>query len=78
VTSALDPELKGEVLKVIADLAKQGLTMILVTHEMQFARAVADRVIFMHEGEIWEEGTPDQLFGNARTPELKLFIATTF
>jgi polar amino acid transport system ATP-binding protein len=78
VTSALDPELKGEVLKVIADLAKQGLTMILVTHEMQFARAVADRVIFMHEGEIWEEGAPDQLFGNARTPELKLFIATTF
>jgi polar amino acid transport system ATP-binding protein len=77
VTSALDPELKGEVLKVIADLAKQGMTMILVTHEMQFARAVADRVVFMHQGEVWEEGPPAELFANARTPELKQFIATT-
>ena len=77
VTSALDPELKGEVLKVIADLAKEGMTMILVTHEMQFARSVADRIVFMHQGKIWEEGPPAELFGAPRTPELKQFIATS-
>jgi polar amino acid transport system ATP-binding protein len=76
VTSALDPELKGEVLKVIADLAKAGMTMILVTHEMQFARSVADQIVFMHHGKVWEEGPPSDLFGAPQTPELKQFIAT--
>ena len=78
VTSALDPELKGEVLKTIGDLAKEGMTMILVTHEMQFARSVADKVIFMHLGKIWEQGTPEAIFGNPQSPELKQFIATSF
>jgi polar amino acid transport system ATP-binding protein len=77
VTSALDPELKGEVLKVIADLAKEGMTMILVTHEMNFARSVADRILFMNQGRIWEEGPPDEIFGAPRTAELKQFIATS-
>jgi polar amino acid transport system ATP-binding protein len=76
VTSALDPELKGEVLKVIADLAREGMTMILVTHEMQFARSVADRIVFMHEGRIHEAGSPADMFGEPRTPELKQFIHT--
>ena len=66
VTSALDPELKGEVLKVIADLAQDGMTMILVTHEMQFARSVADRIVFMNEGRIWEAGPPEKIFGAPR------------
>ena len=77
VTSALDPELKGEVLKVIADLARDGMTMILVTHEMQFARSVADRVVFMNKGRIWEVGPPQQIFGDPKTPELKQFVNTT-
>jgi polar amino acid transport system ATP-binding protein len=77
VTSALDPELKGEVLKVIADLARQGMTMILVTHEMQFARSVADRIIFMHTGRIWEAGPPADVFASPQTAELKQFIATS-
>jgi len=77
VTSALDPELKGEVLKVISDLAKEGMTMILVTHEMQFARQVADRIVFMHKGKIWEEGHPSELFAAPKTAELKQFIATS-
>ncbi len=63
-TSALDPELTGEVLKVIRDLAKQRMTMIIVTHEMQFARELSDRIIFMEEGVIRQQGTPDELFGN--------------
>jgi polar amino acid transport system ATP-binding protein len=62
VTSALDPELVGEVLKVMSDLAKDGMTMIVVTHEMDFARRVADRVVFMDAGLVVEEGTPDQIF----------------
>ena len=61
VTSALDPELTGEVLKVIGRLAAEGMTMILVTHEMAFAREVADKVIFMHQGQVWEEGAPAML-----------------
>jgi polar amino acid transport system ATP-binding protein len=77
VTSALDPELKGEVLKVIADLAKAGMTMILVTHEMQFARQVADRVVFMNRGKVWESGAPEELFARPTTPELKQFITTS-
>ncbi len=72
-TSALDPELTGEVLKVIRDLAREKMTMIIVTHEMQFARDLSDRIIFMEDGLIQEQGTPDQIFstGNAR---LKDFI----
>lgn len=74
ITSALDPELIGEVLKVLETLAQQGMTMILVTHEMGFANRVADQVVFMHEGEIWEFGTPDQIFDKPKTPELENFI----
>ncbi|ROR08712.1 amino acid ABC transporter ATP-binding protein [Erwinia sp. JUb26] len=73
-TSALDPELVGEVLRVMEDLAKQGMTMIAVTHEMAFARKVSSKVIFMHQGEVWESGPPDQIFGAPRTPELQRFI----
>ena len=62
-TSALDPELTGEVLRVIKDLARQHMTMIIVTHEMQFAKEVSDRIIFMEEGVIKEQGTPEELFG---------------
>ncbi len=73
VTSALDPQLTGEVLRVIEDLAAGGMTMVLVTHEMAFARKVADVVIFMHEGRIWETGTSDMLL-NPQTAELQQFV----
>jgi polar amino acid transport system ATP-binding protein len=76
VTSALDPELVGEVLKVMEDMARQGMTMVLVTHEMAFARNVASKVVFMHQGRVWEEGPPAELFANPRTPELKSFIGS--
>lgn len=74
ITSALDPELIGEVLKVLEDLAGQGMTMLLVTHEMGFARSVAHRVVFMHEGRVWETGPPDEVLVQPRTPELDTFI----
>lgn len=74
VTSALDPELVEEVLKVMEDMARQGMTMVLVTHEMGFARNVANKVVFMHQGKIWEEGPPEKLFTNPQTPELQAFI----
>lgn len=74
VTSALDPQLTGEVLRVIEQLASEGMTMILVTHEMEFASRVADTVIFMHEGRVWETG-PGSILKNPQTPELKSFIA---
>ena len=74
ITSALDPELVGEVLKVLEDLAAGGMTMMLVTHEMGFARNVADRVVFMHEGKVWEEGPAEAVFERPRTPELETFI----
>ncbi len=74
-TSALDPEMVGEVLEVMKDLAKQGMTMIVVTHEMGFAKEVADRVIFMDEGVIAEEGTPDEVFNNPKTERLKTFLS---
>lgn len=77
VTSALDPELVGEVLRVMEDMARQGMTMVLVTHEMAFARNVANKVVFMHQGRIWEEGHPDQVFGNPQTQELQAFISST-
>ncbi|AYJ50813.1 amino acid ABC transporter ATP-binding protein [Rhodococcus sp. P1Y] len=73
-TSALDPEMVGEVLQVLRDLATGGMTMVVVTHEMGFAREVADRVIFMAEGVIVEEGTPDQLFGNPQNPRTQDFL----
>ncbi len=74
-TSALDPEMVGEVLEVMKDLAKQGMTMIVVTHEMGFAKEVADRVIFMDEGVIAEEGTPEEIFNNPQTERLKTFLS---
>jgi octopine/nopaline transport system ATP-binding protein len=73
-TSALDPELVGEVLNVIRGLAEEGRTMILVTHEMKFAREVASHVIYLHNGQIEEEGPPDQLFGRPKSERLKQFL----
>lgn len=73
-TSALDPEMVGEVLKVIRDLADSGLTMIIVTHEMDFAREVADRVIFMADGVIVEEDTPENIFGNPKQEKTRAFL----
>ena len=74
ITSALDPELTGEVLKVLEQVAAEGMTMILVTHEMGFARRVATRVVFMHEGRIWEEGGAREVLEKPRTPELATFL----
>ena len=74
-TSALDPEMVGEVLDVMKDLAKQGMTMVVVTHEMGFAKEVADRVVFMDEGVIVEEGTPDEIFNNPESDRLKSFLS---
>ncbi|UXR77946.1 amino acid ABC transporter ATP-binding protein [Staphylococcus sp. IVB6227] len=73
-TSALDPELVNDVLKVIKDLANEGMTMVIVTHEMRFAREVSDRVIFINEGLIGEEGKPELLFNQPQTEELKKFF----
>lgn len=73
-TSALDPEMVGEVLNVMKTLAENGMTMVIVTHEMGFAREVADRVIFMDEGVIVEEGTPDEVFGNPQNPRTQNFL----
>ena len=76
ITSALDPELVGEVLRVVESLAEEGMTLMMVTHEMNFARKVADRVIFMHQGRVHEIGPPAELFGAPRTPELKQFLSS--
>lgn len=73
-TSALDPEMVGEVLDVMKQLAKEGMTMVVVTHEMGFAREVADRVIFMDEGQIMEIGTPDEIFSNPKNPRTQAFL----
>lgn len=73
-TSALDPELVGEVLAVMKQLANDGMTMVVVTHEMGFAREVADRVIFMDDGQIAEEGTPEEIFQNPKSDRLKQFL----
>jgi polar amino acid transport system ATP-binding protein len=75
ITSALDPELVGEVLRVVEGLADEGMTLLMVTHEMGFARKVADRVVFMHAGRIHEAGTPEALFTAPQTPELQQFLA---
>ncbi|PDT13916.1 amino acid ABC transporter ATP-binding protein [Rhizobium sp. J15] len=74
VTSALDPELTEEVLSVMEQLARDGMTMILVTHEMGFARRVATQTIFMHKGKIWEQGPSAALFADPQTPELRQFV----
>lgn len=74
-TSALDPEMVGEVLDVMKALANDGMTMAVVTHEMGFAREVADRVLFIDQGIIMEEGTPEELFGNPKSPRLKDFLS---
>lgn len=74
-TSALDPEMVGEVLGVMKKLADDGMTMAVVTHEMGFAREVADRVLFIDEGIIMEEGTPEEVFGNPKSPRLKDFLS---
>ncbi len=75
-TSALDPELVGEVLTVIGDLAKEKRTMILVTHEMKFARNVASHIVFLHGGMIEEQGPPDDIFGAPKSERLKKFISS--
>jgi len=74
-TSALDPELTGEILKVIRELASEHMTMVVVTHEMKFARDVADKVIFMDDGVIVEAGTPEEVFGHTQNPRTKAFLA---
>ncbi|KRU30560.1 arginine transport ATP-binding protein ArtM [Clostridium sporogenes] len=74
-TSALDPEMVGEVLNVMKDLALEGMTMVVVTHEMGFAKEVGDRVMFMDEGKILEEGTPYDIFNNAKNPRTKDFLS---
>ena len=74
-TSALDPEMVGEVLDVMKRLAKEGMTMVVVTHEMGFAREVSNRVLFLDEGVILEEGTPEQIFSNPRSERLRSFLA---
>ena len=74
-TSALDPEMVGEVLQVMKELAADGMTMIVVTHEMGFAREVGSRILFMDEGKIVEQGTPEEVFGNPKHPRLRDFLA---
>ena len=74
VTSALDPELVGEVLTVIRELAESGMTMMIATHEMGFARQIADRVCFVYEGVILEQGPPDQIFGSPREERTQAFL----
>ncbi len=74
ITSALDPELVNEVLMVVKELAAEGMTLLMVTHEMRFARDVCSRVVFMHQGRVHEIGRPEEVFGNPKTPELKQFL----
>ena len=75
-TSALDPEMVGEVLNLMRELASEGMTMVVVTHEMGFAREVANRVMFFDEKGIKEEGTPEEIFDNPKSPRLKTFLAS--
>ena len=74
-TSALDPQMVGEVLEVMKNIARDGITMIIVTHEMAFARDVSNHVIYMNNGVICEEGTPQQIFTNPQRPETKAFLS---
>ena len=76
ITAALDPEMVREVLDVVLALAKEGRTMVIVTHEMQFAKAVADRMVFLESGKIVEEGNPKDFFENPQTDRLKQFLRT--
>ncbi|CAD5109989.1 amino acid ABC transporter ATP-binding protein [Zestomonas carbonaria] len=76
ITSALDPELVNEVLSVVRELAKEGMTLIMVTHEMRFAREVGDKLVFMHQGRVHEIGDPKELFSAPKTPELANFIGS--
>ncbi|HCT04464.1 MAG TPA: amino acid ABC transporter ATP-binding protein, partial [Pseudomonas sp.] len=76
ITSALDPELVNEVLSVVRQLAKDGMTLIMVTHEMRFAREVGDKLVFMHQGKVHEVGDPKVLFANPQTPEFANFIGS--
>lgn len=76
-TSALDPEMVGDVLKIIKELAHSGLTMLIVTHEMEFAKEVSDLVVFMDKGFIVEEGTPEQIFNNPTEPRTREFLKRT-
>lgn len=75
ITSALDPQLVGEVLDLVRELKGTGYTIVMATHEMAFARQVADRVAFLHEGELVEVGTPDQIFEHPQRPETREFLA---
>ena len=77
ITSALDPELVNEVLAVVRELAADGMTLLMVTHEMRFAREVCDRVVFMHQGRVHEIGPPEELFASPATPELRQFLGMT-
>ena len=74
-TSALDPEMVGEVLEIMKELAESGMTMVVVTHEMGFAREVATRVVFINEGNIQEENTPQEFFANPQHPRLREFLS---
>lgn len=74
-TSALDPEMVGEVLDLMKAVAKEGMTMIIVTHEMGFAKEVANKVLFIDDGQILESGTPEEFFGNPKNPRLKEFLS---
>ena len=74
-TSALDPEIVGEVLDVMKNLAQQGMTMVVVTHEMAFAKEVSDRVVFMDQGVILEQGSPKEVFGNPKEPRTREFLS---
>lgn len=74
-TSALDPEMVGEVLEIMKELAQTGMTMVVVTHEMGFAREVASRVMFIDDGRIQEENTPEEFFGNPKNQRLKDFLS---
>ena len=76
-TSALDPELVGEVLSVMRDLANEGMTMVVVTHEMGFAREVSSKTIFLHQGRVEEEGAPKEVFGNPKSERCRAFLAST-
>ena len=75
-TSALDPELVNEVLAVMRDLAHEGRTMLIVTHEMRFARDVSDSVVFLHQGQVEEQGTPEKVFGDPDSPRVRDFMAS--
>jgi ABC-type histidine transport system ATPase subunit len=76
-TSALDPELVGEVLRVMRSVAEEGRTMVVVTHEMGFAREVSNRVVFLHQGQIEEQGAPDEVLLQPQSPRLQAFLANS-